>query len=342
MRNLISGLALAVSTCLAASAHAQTPAPPTEAQTAVRAAWWTGFLAKVQPVKLPDGRVAELYCEGRGAPAVVLDSGLGDGAWSWSLAQDALAAKTRVCAFNRAGYGQSTLGAAPRDTQAIVDDMADMLKAGGVKGPYVMVGHSMASFDVRLFALTHRKDLAGLVLVDPSGDWQFERMGKVAPRQLTAIDASLRFFNACAQDPRPVVIEKLCAPPPHPDLPAAVQAYLVKGSGRDYYRAQAGEEVAMGKIDNEQLVAARTALGERPLGDRPLVVLTRGEDAKASPEDAAAFKIWITMHDEMAALSSRGVNRMVDGASHHIQDDRPQVVIDAINEVVDAARHRRP
>lgn len=334
-RTIVGGLAAGAVLAAAAGAAAQPAEDP------VRVAWWNGFLAKVQPVKLPDGRIVELYCEGRGAPAVIMDSGLGDGAWSWSQVQHGLAAKTRVCTFNRSGYGHSTLGTAARDTQAIVADIADMLKAGGVRGPYVMVGHSMASFDVRLFAMTHRKDVAGMVLVDPSGDWQFERMGKVAPRQLTSVDASLRFFNACGQDPRPAVIEKLCAPAPHPELPAEVQDYLAKGFGKAYYQAQAGEEAAMAKIDNEQLVAARTALGDHPLGDRPVVVLTRSEDPKASPEDAAAFKIWIAMHDEMAALSSRGVNRMVDGASHHIQADRPQVVIDAINEVVEAARHAK-
>lgn len=145
------------------------------------ASWWTGYLAHSELVRLPDGRSINLYCEGKGGPVVVLDAGLGDGAWSWSQVQDQIAQRTRVCAYDRAGYGRSSPGPMPRDTAAIVGDLAAALKAAHVRGPYLLVGHSLASFDMRLFAFTHAKDVAGMVLVDPSADWQMRRMAEVAP-----------------------------------------------------------------------------------------------------------------------------------------------------------------
>ena len=58
-----------------------------------------------------------------------------------------------------------------------------------------------------------------------------------------------------------------------------------------------------------------------------------------TPEEIAQLhKVWITMHDEMASLSSKGVNRTVEGSSHYIQQLKPQVVIEATAEVVDAVR----
>jgi hypothetical protein len=48
------------------------------------------------------------------------------------------------------------------------------------------------------------------------------------------------------------------------------------------------------------------------------------------------------MHDEMTALSSAGQHRTVEGAGHGIQRDKPQAVIDAVNEVVVAARAPKP
>jgi hypothetical protein len=47
-------------------------------------------------------------------------------------------------------------------------------------------------------------------------------------------------------------------------------------------------------------------------------------------------------HAELAALSTRGVHRVVAGSSHDIPHIRPQAVIDAINEIVNEARGSRP
>ena len=82
----------------------------------------------------------------------------------------------------------------------------------------------------------------------------------------------------------------------------------------------------------------------------PLIVLT------ASPESAEAYpgltaeqveamnQLWIQMHDELAALSARGLHRRVEHSGHYIQKDRPEVVIGAVQEViadVRSARHAR-
>jgi pimeloyl-ACP methyl ester carboxylesterase len=50
--------------------------------------------------------------------------------------------------------------------------------------------------------------------------------------------------------------------------------------------------------------------------------------------------VWVGLHKDMAALSTVGELREVPGAGHSIQRDQPQVVIDAVNEVVAKARER--
>lgn len=312
-----------------AATAAEAAPTPTPAQ-----AWWSGYLAKAQAVALPDGRRMTLYCEGHGAPVVVLDSGLGDGAWSWSAVQDQIATRTRVCSYDRAGYGRSSPGPEPRDTRAIVDDLAAMLKAAHVRGPYVLVGHSLASFDVRLFAFTRPKAVAGMVLVDPSADWQMRRMAAVAPKIVALNAAAYGGMRPCAEAPRPPERAKLCALTP-PGLPPQAQAFMVEVRGPDFYRAMLAELDAFGMADNQQLEAAR-----RPLGAMPLVVLTAGSMTMPglSPEESdAVHGVWTTMHDEIAGLSSRGVNRTVSGTTHYIHQIKPQVVTDAVFEVLDAA-----
>lgn len=329
---LVVGLLMGLAAAWQAQAAEASPAAPAPVPGA---AWWTGYLAHAQLVRLPDGRSINLYCEGQGRPVVVLDSGLGDGAWSWSQVQDQIAARTRVCSYDRAGYGRSSPGPMPRDTAAIVSDLAATLKAAHAPGPYVLVGHSLASFDVRLFAFTHPKAVAGIVLVDPSADWQMKRMAEVAPRIVALNEAAYAGLRPCAEDPRPLERAKLCALLP-PGAPPEAKAYLTQARGPAYYQAMLAELDAFTKIDNEQLIAAK-----RPLGATPLVVLTAGEMAVpglSRDEAAATHKVWTGLHDEIATLSNRGVNRTVEGSSHYIQQIKPQVVIDAVFEVLDAVK----
>ena len=95
----------------------------------------------------------------------------------------------------------------------------------------------------------------------------------------------------------------------------------------------------MGGASTEQLTASR-----RQWGDMPLIVLTRGDYNKDMPPtytqaDRDGMKtVWVAMHDEMAALSTAGQHRTIDGAGHSIQRDKPQAVIDAVNDVIKAPR----
>src|SRR4051812_37461813 len=69
-------------------------------------AWWRAY--ETAPfVRTADGRNLRVYCLGSGSPTVVLESGLGDGAWSWRQVQPAIARQTRACSYDRAGLGLS-------------------------------------------------------------------------------------------------------------------------------------------------------------------------------------------------------------------------------------------
>ena len=57
-----------------------------------------------------------IFCVGEGSPTVVLDAGLGGFSLDWSLVQPELAATTRVCAYDRAGYAERSQSSRP-DTE---------------------------------------------------------------------------------------------------------------------------------------------------------------------------------------------------------------------------------
>jgi pimeloyl-ACP methyl ester carboxylesterase len=107
---------------------------------------------------------------------------------------------------------------------------------------------------------------------------------------------------------------------------------------RGAFATALAENEAFGSLDSAEVLAER-----RPLGRLPLVILTASKVDLGGGTDAqraALHADWVKMHDETAALSATGVNRLVPGAGHAIQREKPQAVIDAVTEVVAAARRR--
>jgi len=65
-------------------------------------------------VATEDGAKLNLYCMGKGSPAVVFDSGWEDWAPAWAIVQPRVAKFTRACAYDRGGAGFSEPGPTPR------------------------------------------------------------------------------------------------------------------------------------------------------------------------------------------------------------------------------------
>lgn len=302
------------------------------------------YYAPHQLVTLPDGRKMNLFCLGKGSPTVVLDAGYGSGASTWAGIHGTLAETTRVCAYDRAGNEFSDPGPLPRTTAAIVDDERAMLKAAGIKGPYVLVGHSMAGLHVRLYAFKHPKEVAGAVLVDPSNPYQMQRFTEVAPNLMA--EGARRTVEQRRCGERLIAGElkagdadyATCFPPPREGLPEAYRASLIARKTDPRRVANLFSEVdSMPGASSDELKAA-----QRSLGDIPWIVLTATVTNRGgSPEEGAGMtRVWNQMHDEATALSSKGQHRQVE-AAHYIWFTQPQAVIDAVNEVVAAVRARR-
>lgn len=103
---------------------------------------------------------------GAGKHTVVFESGLGNGKEVWAPVFNALSAKARVVAYDRAGYGQSEGSTLARDGAQIVEELRAMLQVENIPSPYILVGHSLGGTIVKLFARTYPQEVAGVVLVD--------------------------------------------------------------------------------------------------------------------------------------------------------------------------------
>lgn len=303
-------------------------------------------------IALPDGRKFHIVCMGNGSPTVILTAGAGDFAGSaWSRIQPEMAKITRTCAWDRAGFGLSDGTKAAVTVALTTADLEAALATGKIAGPYVMVSHSLGSYESLLFTDRHPDKVVGMVLVDPSIPNQFAPMQPGQPGPDTGQDAMIQVFRKCAADIQ-AGIAKAGGPDPghcfdYPQVwPQAMrQALAEKVSNPVQYEAMAsfGANIL---VDSKQVINP-----SRNYRDMPLIVLTSDRHVippgmppltdEQKARKAAMDAMMDRGHAELAALSTRGVDTPVPGADHAIQVSKPQAVLDAVTKVVGEARASR-
>ena len=184
---IASGIVIAVAAAVAACV-AGTPAEATTAGQGKATPVRGNFAGRIA---IGNGRKLYLRCKGSGRPVVVLESGIHDSSDPWTLTQteppvvasppvfSGVARFTRVCRYDRPGtiryIGPSALTTRstpvkmPRTLPGLASDLRKLLRRSGIRGPYVLVGHSFGGMIVRLFAQTYPSKVAGLVFVDAFG-----------------------------------------------------------------------------------------------------------------------------------------------------------------------------
>jgi pimeloyl-ACP methyl ester carboxylesterase len=261
-------------------------------------------------------------CTGEGAPTVILDSGLGDTYISWRKVQPQITKFARVCSYDRAGLGYSDPSARPRTSKDIAEELHMLLQAARIAPPYVLVGHSMGGFDVRLYASLYRSEVAGMVLVDASHPDQEKRL----PAELKNFEGSWMREAEFLEFTMPFGVPRL--------LGLCDEDPVVRAAECNWHTAREG--VAEMKSFSESASQTATA---GPLGDLPLTVLSHDPDKSSAelPTDLAkpTNEAWEKMQEEMAHLSPRGTQTIARNSAHYIQIDRPDVVVEAVHNVVD-------
>lgn len=280
----------------------------------------------VTTARLRAGRTLAFRCSGSGAPAVILESGWAATARAWDKVARLVAPTTRVCSYDRAGMGASDPGPLPRDGAAIAADLDAGLRTARIAGPFVVVGHSAGGLYVRLFADRRPRDVVGMVLVDPSVEFQDQRLSAV--------------FGSGAGSTAPLRARTAACL-------AAATAHALPSPDPELATCDAATPVATWTTEVSELdslwgaTSSEIAAGRARYGALPLIVLTAGASYAALPAPlrVAVDRVWAGLHAELAARSTAGVRRTV-ASGHLIPRDRPDTVAGAIIEVVAAARAR--
>jgi pimeloyl-ACP methyl ester carboxylesterase len=265
-----------------------------------------------------------IQCMGSGSPTVVLDAGLGGTSLDWNLVQGDLSRTTRVCAYDRAGLGWSDAGPQPRTPDHIARELYTLLNNAGIEGPYVLVGHSLAGKNIRMFALQHPELVAGMVLVDARSEYVDEQTSPAEAQGFQEMMAAQENLKGLL---RRVGLVRLFGASfwSTPGMPEKISTEMALLSTTQQSRDTVIAEAQGRAVDDAQLKAAPS------LGDRPLIVLAAEQNMKALPE-------WPEAQKRQAALSTKGVLIVAKGSGHYIQLEQPGLVIDALQQVVTQVR----
>ncbi len=286
------------------------------------------------------GHRLHLYCLGTGSPTVILEAAAPGWSLYWSTVQPQLAQTTRVCAYDRAGLGWSERGPLPRTGQRMAKELHRLLERAGIRGPYVLVGHSLGGLVTRLYQHDYPQDVVGMVLVDAGHESElrqaefrgFANAGKsLLPviRAMTMLGIT-RLMASYDQLPQLLTQqEEKVAPEIRPMLRAG---WLRTG----YYSTLADE--SDGLIETLEQVRHSGSLGTLPL----VVVTATGPiwwpEMPGQVNPAKFRKMWLELQQNLTTLSTNSHQVFADQSSHFIQFDQPDLVTNAVRQLIDRER----
>jgi pimeloyl-ACP methyl ester carboxylesterase len=255
----------------------------------------------------PPGRMVDvggyrlhIYCTGQGAPTVILDALFPGTVSNWAWIQPEIARTTRVCAYDRAGLGWSDGGPAPRDAHHHARELHTLLAAAQIRGPYVLVGHSLGGLSVRMFADQYPQQVAGMALIEASDPDAWKRLGK--PEGVGVRHSMLTVAPLLGR----LGLFRLGLVPsysPDPDLPERqrleLQAFFDSVTSLETIR----------DVDSSFSEALDQVRQTHGIGAKPLVVVlgSRGDGGMEALHD---------LFVQQSKLSSDSLTRVVDGATH--------------------------
>ncbi|MGF1522877.1 MAG: alpha/beta fold hydrolase [Leptolyngbyaceae cyanobacterium] len=281
-------------------------------------------------------RRLHLYTKGEGRPTIVLDHSLG-GIEGYFLI-DELAKLTRVCIYDRAGYGWSDHSLNPRTSHQIAMELDALLTAAAIEPPYLLVGDSFGTYNVRLYAHLFPEKVVGVVLTDGLHEAGMLKM----PFSLKALKlffisgfwmsiagsvlGIIRLLNVCR------VFELL-----KPEL-----RQFSKPS-RDWVKrsfCRPKHWITMSREMVSLEASARQVSEAKDLGTLPIVSIKAASFFKPSLWTrfiplGSANRLRDQMHDELSHLSADCVQIGAPESGHFVWTDQPNVIVDAVKMVLD-------
>jgi pimeloyl-ACP methyl ester carboxylesterase len=261
------------------------------------------------------GHRLHINCTGSGSPTVVIVAGAGDWSTTWGgVVQPEVAKTTRVCTYDRPGLGWSEAAPLPGDAAQFAKELHTLLQNANVPGPYVMVGHSLGGFVVRIFAHDYASEVAGVVLVDSMNPKQVTQSQANSLARLYSLQAGLTRFGVGRLIVKLLGLASSMPPNEEAYWPQYIRSPSLQASAREYQGLPA---------------SAAEAADVKSFGDLPLIVLT------AKLNDNPGWPEW---QNELLQLSSNSEHLFAEKSGHNVQVDEPDAAVAAILKMAELVR----
>ena len=281
-----------------------------------------------------NGHRMHIHCTGSGSPTIILDAGLGNDSTTWEETQPVLSKITRVCSYDRAGFGWSDPQPMPRDADHIADELHQTLLQAQVADPIVLMGHSITGLYMRDYATRYPKNVVGIVFLDVSTPLQdqnpaFSNGSKGPPSWLlrTAMIAGFpRLIGMCS--------------PSVQGPTAAVRKLRAEDICRLHYSAMAGE------LDSFQASGEET-IHTGPYGSLPILIISHDPAkllARPHPakEEISRQDIWTQMQEDLKKLSTKSQRIIAKGSTHNVHIDRADLIDTEVTLFIERIRGTAP
>ncbi|MBD2198417.1 MULTISPECIES: alpha/beta fold hydrolase [Calothrix] len=289
------------------------------------------------PGKLIDvgGYNLHLYTAGESGPTVVIDHSLG-GIEGYLLLPE-IAKLTKVCIYDRAGYGWSDHSPYPRTSQQIVTELDCLLTQAGIEPPYILVGNSFGSYNVRLYAKRFPHKVIGMVLTDGLHETAMLKMP--IPLQclkyfflsgfvMSFLGSVLGIVRLLKLIGTFELIKRELGKFPKKTLKSVKRSFC-----RPKHWITMSREIL--NLDN----SSRQVMSANDFGELPIVNIKANTFFHPSfwtllLPSKAANDLRDKMHDELMNLSTNSMQIQTDISSHFVWIDQPELIVKAILHIV--------
>lgn len=294
---------------------------------------------------IPHGQFADVgghklhyYIKGEENPTIVFESALDPaGHLQWFNLQQKISEFATTISYDRAGLLWSERGNNPKTGEKMAEELHLLLEKANVSKPYILVGHSLGGVILRSFVSKYPQDVKGVILVESASPNDDEYL---SDELYTTVNEGmpsgiLKFANS-------IGIARLMFKGMFPDkeefnyLNTLMPALLYKSA---YGVLEEGDQIPLLKKEANSI---------KSFGSIPLYVISATDsnrfDSMITDEKLKNELIdaWAEMQRDLLKLSTDSEQILVPNSSHYINEDKPEVIVEAVRNMISKAKLLHP
>ncbi|WP_041766123.1 alpha/beta fold hydrolase [[Leptolyngbya] sp. PCC 7376] len=273
--------------------------------------------------------------EAKAHPTIIFDHSLG-GIEGYFLIEE-LSRLTRVCIYDRAGYGWSDHSPNPRTSEQIANELDTLLTQAKIEPPYILIGDSFGTYNVRMYTHLFPEKVLGIVLTD--GLHEIGMLNMPLALKLLKLFFISGFFMSTLGSMLGIIrllnvlkIFELLKP----ELRKFPQ-HSLKLVKRSFCRPKHWITMSREMINLEE--SARQVSVAKNFGEMPIMSIKASSFFKPSFLTLfiplkKANKLRDRMHQELCKLSTNCTQIEANQSGHFVWVDEPHIIINAVKKLL--------